>query len=522
LRIPLLDLATAHPRSEQAAASILGSDLPRPERLRTQLEFLERRLTSTATPELVRRVENLRRRLAAPSAPSPARLRRLADKLTASADEARFAAWERRLREATTHGLLDWLRVSEPPPWVTDDSTLDLITGILRLRRPHRTLGRDLLRARTGPGPWDGRQARPNREFLERLAESGRDPMPWLEGLPLRLRRPNGRQLILNLEPDPLEVLRMGAHFRTCLSPHQMNFFSAVSNAVDINKRVLYGRDEAGRIQGRCLLALTESGAIVTFHPYEHDQGFGFPELVAEYVQELAERMDTIVVPTGTIPTLVAPSWYDDGPTDLARQFPVLEPKDPWHRRLARIAPELLLDHLMEAFAPHGLTELTLPLALNLAPIRNRPELLDRLVPLLRGLPDLPIAAKLPAIEELLSRGELSLAQELAGPRLERHLRATHEEGSWLNQNLGLLLAERSPGRALRLVKDLRTGRDLTAEADPALLLTGARALDLLSRPTQAVALYRLALATRMLARPHQDLARQRITALGPTRSIRD
>ena len=36
--------------------------------------------------------------------------------------------------------------------------------------------------------------------------------------------------------------------------------FSVFSNLADVNKRVLYARDEQGRVAGRCLRALTAGG----------------------------------------------------------------------------------------------------------------------------------------------------------------------------------------------------------------------------------------------------------------------
>ena len=78
----------------------------------------------------------------------------------------------------------------------------------------------------------------------------------------------NGRNVVLAFEHDPLEIFQMGWHFSTCLSPGVFNFFSVFSNAADINKQVVYARDEQGRVVGRCLLALTEDGNLLTFEPY--------------------------------------------------------------------------------------------------------------------------------------------------------------------------------------------------------------------------------------------------------------
>lgn len=123
--------------------------------------------------------------------------------------------------------------------------------------------------------------------------------------------------LILRLEDDPLEVLNMGAPFRTCLSPGDINFFAALVDAADVNKRVLYGRTREGTVVGRCLLGLTDTGGIVTYHPYCHDARQGFPAAARAFVGELARAMGTRALPAGQVPALLASEWYCDGPEDL-------------------------------------------------------------------------------------------------------------------------------------------------------------------------------------------------------------
>ncbi len=73
----------------------------------------------------------------------------------------------------------------------------------------------------------------------------------------------------LTAEDDPVEVLRMGIPFDTCLALEGgCNAASTVLNAADANKRVIYLRDPEGAIVARKLVAVSEAGALVGYHLY--------------------------------------------------------------------------------------------------------------------------------------------------------------------------------------------------------------------------------------------------------------
>src|SRR5215218_11021869 len=163
--------------------------------------------------------------------------------------------------------------------------------------------------------------------------------------------------------------------------------FSVFANAADVNKRVLYARDaptpgdHTGKVVGRCLLALTAKGELLVFEPYCHDGDLGFDKICADFADQLARRMSTVRIPRGKVPVLVAPGWYDDGPSDLGRSHPALEAGSPLRRRLAALPPGELAGELRRALKPARLDETTLPLVLALPELKARPELA---VPLLR------------------------------------------------------------------------------------------------------------------------------------------
>lgn len=60
----------------------------------------------------------------------------------------------------------------------------------------------------------------------------------------------------------------MGNLFGTCLGAEDIYAFSAIANAVELNKRVLYVKDSNGNIIGRELIGLTAAGKLIGFRTY--------------------------------------------------------------------------------------------------------------------------------------------------------------------------------------------------------------------------------------------------------------
>ena len=97
-----------------------------------------------------------------------------------------------------------------------------------------------------------------------------------------------------------------------------INAFSTVANACDANKRVLYVYDTKGRIVARQLLALNTEDKLVGFNLYSTLSAEERPKLtraVVDYIQRFATRCGLELGSEGTVPTLLATDWYDDGIT---------------------------------------------------------------------------------------------------------------------------------------------------------------------------------------------------------------
>jgi hypothetical protein len=166
-------------------------------------------------------------------------------------------------------------------------------------------------------GEVDWREQLPgNRKFLAELQARGISPDLWLAAHPRQFSPQANSQFMLSLCSEPLEILRMGNYFGTCLSIGQINAFSTVANALELNKRVVYARNEAGRVVGRQLLALNANWELVGFEVYSDVADASrkaFEKTFVRYAADFAALCGLALGSDGEVPLLFVEEWYDDG-----------------------------------------------------------------------------------------------------------------------------------------------------------------------------------------------------------------
>jgi hypothetical protein len=222
-----------------------------------------------------------------------------------------------------------------------------LLSGILQLRGGTRKLAFRLLLHAFSDTTTDFSTEPKNVEFRERLESMGINMEPWLgDSFDFSARAGDNVPYRLFFTREMLDYLMMGFHFDTCLSPGSCNFFSTIANAIDLNKQVVYGKTDSGRILGRCLFALTDQGRILTYYRYSHDPRDGFAAAVDEFARRLAQAMNTRLASAGQVSTLVARDWYDDGAVQAESTLD-LQSADGAVRKLLRTAdPATLVERL--------------------------------------------------------------------------------------------------------------------------------------------------------------------------------
>lgn len=464
------------------------------------------------------RLATLARRRAAPAAsPSPVKLERLRAKLRRRGALARLEALEAAADVVLPAAVAKALGLPAAPAWALEDRVLGLLVPLRTLDLPTRTLARTILQARAGEPPWDLRQHPANATFLAMLRARSIDPAPWLDGIgTIEVGRGEGR-MRLALEDDPLEVFHMGRHFGTCLSPGHCNFFSVFANAADVNKRVLYARDARGTVVGRRLFCLTQEGALLAFHAYCHDAGSGFGDASADFARRLAHAMGTVVVGRGTVPRLMAPDWYDDGPVDIAGQFDALKDDSELRRALLTVKPAELPALLAKAFGRPKLDEVLAPMVLALPELAGRTDLAHTLVSLVRHPERLPLSACQLLAALLVHAGAADEAAALLSEPMAAALLQQHREHRWMSFDGLDALARLAPSRTLDLLRRTRDRgvRSWDAENDVERLVVAGTAMEVLHRPAQAIRLYQRAQQAHG-DDWHKRLAGKRLRALDP------
>lgn len=309
---------------EPALSQSLLRDFSEPQRLQSEREWLAS-LTEPSPLQLVRLKKLSEVRSAVDPQVTRGRLRRLNLRLLELAVKARIDDVGKTVVQRLTG-----VRPTPFTPALRDALRLFLGTD------ENEALSRTLLNfAVRNPGRPIERTLPLNQTWLEEAAS--RFPVQlWLSERPETFEV-DGQTWRLRLEEDPLEVLRMGTAFGTCLSlPAGSNAASTLVNALDANKRVLYVRDERGEIRARKLLAISRDWSLLGYHLYQVDPDPVVEEAVARYCSSLAQALGTKLGNSGQPVQLHPGEWYDDGPEDFVSGEPVAEAYCEW---LGRPAP---------------------------------------------------------------------------------------------------------------------------------------------------------------------------------------
>lgn len=291
-------------------------------RMTTEAHHLERQLINedleaTKREELEGRLRVLRERIADEARTESEVRENVTKRLMQVTVEARFAHAEQQVFNCF-RARLDRIAGPLPPDLRLDDNMLNAVLLSVDIEKNKKLLTR-LLREHIA-GQVDWRERHPaNTAFLLSLKERGIDAKEWLADHPRRYasKHASGGSIHLRLEHDPLHILQMGNYFDTCLSFGGINSFSTIANACELNKRVLFARDGAGRVIGRKLIGLSEEGKLLGFRTYtslsDEQANTELRDIILHYIIGFTERCGVSLADSGEIPRLFAEDWYDDG-----------------------------------------------------------------------------------------------------------------------------------------------------------------------------------------------------------------
>ncbi len=118
--------------------------------------------------------------------------------------------------------------------------------------------------------------------------------------------------MVLAVEQDILEALRMGDYTRTCLGMGGIFESDPAGIPLDVNKRVVYARDFEGRVLARQLLAISADDELVCYGVYGDSS---LEEAFAMFDADFATHLE---VPLATrddyaVEFLLSQHLWDDG-----------------------------------------------------------------------------------------------------------------------------------------------------------------------------------------------------------------
>ena len=123
----------------------------------------------------------------------------------------------------------------------------------------------------------------------------------------------------IQIERDPLEILKLGTYAGTCLGVGGGFSYSAIAALLDINKQVLYARDQRGRVIARQLLAIADDDRLVCFSVYPLSSSSAVKAAFRDYDRALAHAMGiSLYTPADgddagyQVSSVLSVYWWDD------------------------------------------------------------------------------------------------------------------------------------------------------------------------------------------------------------------
>ncbi len=148
----------------------------------------------------------------------------------------------------------------------------------------------------------------------------------WTTGIELE-REHDEEIMTLSIERNPLEALRLGTLVGSCLGVGGSFTYSAAAIVLDINKQVIFARNQSGHFLARQVIAITESDTLACFEVYPLSTPGPIRQLFADYDRALAAALHLKIYREdsdsedefGDIANTVSTDWWDDSTWDLKK-----------------------------------------------------------------------------------------------------------------------------------------------------------------------------------------------------------
>ena len=291
-------------RTELAAASLGGLPLDR-------LVEAVSEVARAGGPDPVRRA--LRQHLAGDRRLSEAQVRGHHVRIVAALEEVRLAA----IRQEAERALAARANLER----IESSAVRHALAMIGEADENRRQLRRLLTAYFAGDREWRLRHPA-TRAWLARHPRLDQDA--WLGGFTTHGRIEGLGEITLAAETDPLEALKAGTYVGTCLGRGGGLSWSAAAIVLDVNKHVVYARDDRGSVVGRQLLAISEADELVCFSPYGASHADALALLFRDFDRALSGRLGLPVFAdrgeperSYEIASILSRHWWDDFSWDL-------------------------------------------------------------------------------------------------------------------------------------------------------------------------------------------------------------
>jgi hypothetical protein len=140
----------------------------------------------------------------------------------------------------------------------------------------------------------------------------------WRNGISRSYTAIAGISVTLSVELNPLEALQLGSYVGSCLGIGGMLAASAAAVVLDINKTVVYARNQRGKVIARQLLAIAENDQLVAFSVYPDSTSQSLKEAFAEFDRAFAAHLDIALYQPNSdegqpeIERPISSYWWDD------------------------------------------------------------------------------------------------------------------------------------------------------------------------------------------------------------------
>jgi hypothetical protein len=146
----------------------------------------------------------------------------------------------------------------------------------------------------------------------------------WEKGIPFNEAQ---HAFTIEIETNPLEILKLGTYTNTCLGIGGLCTYSAVAALLDANKKVAYARDSSGRVVGRQLLAIADADRLVCFSVYPLSAPTAIKTAFRLYDQKFAKVLGVSLHDPASdrdykVTNVLSQYWWDDGVWENSKTNP--------------------------------------------------------------------------------------------------------------------------------------------------------------------------------------------------------